>query len=391
MGPSTRKNDFSARAFPIARSHLGALARIVEPARIACSALLCIALIASAAIAQSTRLPDSPQPPGQLPMISSGTAPGNPSRAGSLGQGSAGQVGSTGWIEGQDGRQDSRQGATSSQPATSAIAPSPAEQSNGLNNSVNAPGDLSGWSRNPGARTSAGDYEASQPSPLPLPTAPPHEPSSQLSSRSNASGQPGLNSQATAGLRARTDVTTASHTSPVANGSSSVVTAQFTSSDRSFSDAVEPAAASTSAGAKSSSRPLRPPTESMSTSEKPRSSGTVQMFISVISSLLIVIGLLLGAAWLYRKATPGASSTLPKHVVQVLGRTQLAPRQQLMLLRFGSKLVLVSNLQGEVRTVSEITDPLEVDHLAGMCESAQAGSISDSFRNVLHNIGRSGT
>lgn len=137
-------------------------------------------------------------------------------------------------------------------------------------------------------------------------------------------------------------------------------------------------------------RPLKPPTSTDLASQSKRSGGTMQTLVSVISSLLIVVGLLLGAAWCYRKAAPSISGSLPKQVVQVLGRTALAPRQQLVLVRFGPKLILVSNLQGEVRTISEITDPLEVDRVAGLCESAQSGSISDSFRTVLHNIGRNG-
>ncbi len=135
-------------------------------------------------------------------------------------------------------------------------------------------------------------------------------------------------------------------------------------------------------------RPLKPPSSSDANAPTKRTSSTTQMFISVVSSLLIVIGLLFGAAWFYRKATPNLSNSMPKDVVQVLGRTPLAPRQQLVLVRFGSKLVLVSNLQGEVRTISEITDPLEVDRMAGLCESAQPGSISNSFRSILHNLGR---
>lgn len=137
-------------------------------------------------------------------------------------------------------------------------------------------------------------------------------------------------------------------------------------------------------------RPLKPPTASDPATQEKRSSGTVQMFISVVSSLLIVVGLLLGAAWCYRKATPNLTGGLPKQVLQVLGRMPVAPRQQLILMRFGPKLVLMSNLQGEVRTLSEIIDPLEVDRICGLCESSQAGSISDSFRTVLHNIGRTG-
>jgi flagellar biogenesis protein FliO len=111
------------------------------------------------------------------------------------------------------------------------------------------------------------------------------------------------------------------------------------------------------------------------------------MLLSVGSSLLIVIGLFLGVAWFARKTMNTTFGGLPKQVVSVLGRTPLAPRQQLVLVRFGSKLVLVSMIQGEARTISEITDPLEVDQLAGLCESSQPGSITNSFRSILQQSG----
>ncbi|MEZ6137362.1 MAG: flagellar biosynthetic protein FliO [Pirellulaceae bacterium] len=115
------------------------------------------------------------------------------------------------------------------------------------------------------------------------------------------------------------------------------------------------------------------------------SNSTLRMLFSMGSSLLIVVGLFLGVAWFYRKTMKTSfGGGLPKQVVNVLGRTQIAARQQLVLVRFGSKLVLVSLVQGEARTISEITDPLEVDQLAGVCESSQPGSISASFRSVLN-------
>ncbi len=120
------------------------------------------------------------------------------------------------------------------------------------------------------------------------------------------------------------------------------------------------------------------------TSAEGQAGGLFQTIMSVGSSLLIVVGLFLGVAWCYRRTlSTSISGGLPKHVVNVLGRTPLAARQQLVLVRFGSKLVLVSLVQGEARTISEITDPLEVDRLAGLCESQQPGSISQSFRSVL--------
>ena len=133
------------------------------------------------------------------------------------------------------------------------------------------------------------------------------------------------------------------------------------------------------------SMPLEPPSELKSGEGKGTGGSTVQMFVSIGSSLLIVIGLFLGAAWFYKKTLSAPlGGGIPNQVVKVLGRTPIAARQHLVLVRFGSKLVLVSMIQGEARALSEITDPLEVDQLAGFCESQSAGSASQSFRNILN-------
>jgi flagellar protein FliO/FliZ len=148
-----------------------------------------------------------------------------------------------------------------------------------------------------------------------------------------------------------------------------------------------PSSANPSSGSQGA-MPLKPPTQAASAGLPSQGGSTLRMLVSLGSSLLIVLGLVLGAAWCYRNANPHARSSLPKLAVSVLGRTSVAPRQQLMLIRFGNKLILVNNLQGEMRTLSEIDDPLEVDRLSGLCESDQAGSVSASFRSVLHNLGR---
>ena len=168
-------------------------------------------------------------------------------------------------------------------------------------------------------------------------------------------------------------VVTASATTPVANGPE-------------MSGASEPAFTQTSGGVQHI--PLAPPSK-RATGDKPQASGgTLQMVVSIVSSLLLVVGLFLGVAWCYRK-TLGTSLAggLPKQVVSILGRTSISARQQLVLVRFGSKLLLVSVIQGEARTLGEISDPLEVDQMLGQCESGQPGSISHSFKSLLHSEG----
>lgn len=152
-----------------------------------------------------------------------------------------------------------------------------------------------------------------------------------------------------------------------------------------ISQSLPPTPISGSASAESEPKrtPLSPPSPS-SSEVKTQSGSTLQMLLSVGSSLMMVLGLFLGSVWLYRKSIGSSRATgLPKNVVQILGRTPVATRQQLVLLRFGPKLVLVSMVQGDTRTISEITDPHEVDRLAGLCEGSQPGSISSSFREIL--------
>jgi flagellar biogenesis protein FliO len=177
------------------------------------------------------------------------------------------------------------------------------------------------------------------------------------------------------------------HEHPSSRQPAPVVTAGF-----SDAQSVSPDVVTASLNEKIPAQPQTPllPPKSRSEQTSPKSGGSLSAFLSMGSSLLVVLGLFLGLAWLYRKSVGNtAGGGLPKGVLQVLGRTTLAPRQQLVLLRFGSKLVLVSQLHGETRTISEIADPLEVDQLTGLCESSRPGSVSQSFREILSQGARS--
>ncbi len=116
------------------------------------------------------------------------------------------------------------------------------------------------------------------------------------------------------------------------------------------------------------------------------SGGMISSMISMVVSLAFVIAIFMGLAYLLRSAQPAVTKGLPKDVVEVMGRTTLAPRQQMYVIKFGRKLILVSQQLGQTQTLTEIEDPKEVDHLLGLMESASPTSISNSFRNVFHQI-----
>jgi flagellar biogenesis protein FliO len=108
---------------------------------------------------------------------------------------------------------------------------------------------------------------------------------------------------------------------------------------------------------------------------------------TVGGSLAVVLGVFLLFAWLLRKHLPAASAQLPKEAVEMLGRAPLLGRQQLSLLRVGNKLVLLAvSPLGGAEAITEITDPVEVDRLIGLCQSSRSGSVATSFRQALNEM-----
>jgi flagellar biogenesis protein FliO len=110
------------------------------------------------------------------------------------------------------------------------------------------------------------------------------------------------------------------------------------------------------------------------------------LVVTVGGSLALVLGVFFLIAWAVRRAAPHGLTVLPSEVVEVLGRAPLAGRQQLHLLRCGKKLILVSVTPAGAETLTEITDPEEVDRLAGLCQQARPNSATAAFRQVLRQL-----
>ncbi len=108
--------------------------------------------------------------------------------------------------------------------------------------------------------------------------------------------------------------------------------------------------------------------------------------LTIGSSLAVVLGLFLLVAWAVKRAMPGRSGLLPSEVVEVLGRASLGARQQVHLVRCGSKLLLVSATPGGMETLTEIAEPDEVQRLAALCRQTQPGSTTTAFRQVFQQL-----
>jgi flagellar biogenesis protein FliO len=109
---------------------------------------------------------------------------------------------------------------------------------------------------------------------------------------------------------------------------------------------------------------------------------------TILSALAIVIGIFLLFAWLLRRNGQKTGAALPAEVVSVLGRVLLAPRHVTELLRVGNKLVLVSITPAGAEPITEVSDPVEVDRLVGLCQQYSPHSTTKAFEQVFRQLSR---
>jgi flagellar biogenesis protein FliO len=109
--------------------------------------------------------------------------------------------------------------------------------------------------------------------------------------------------------------------------------------------------------------------------------------LTTLGSLALVLCLFFAAAYVLRRGTPHAISGLPGEVVEILGRAPLPGRHQMHLVRCGHKLLLVAISATGADTLTEITDPAEVDRLCGLCRQNHPHSATTTFRPTLGYCG----
>lgn len=147
-------------------------------------------------------------------------------------------------------------------------------------------------------------------------------------------------------------------------------------------------------GSKESSSALSQPLKLRSAEDPTASESAAQAIdptssmITVGTSLAVVLGLFFVLTYFIRRNLPKGVQPAPGEVLEVLGRAPLPGKQQLQVVRFGSKLVLLSVTNDGVEAVSEITDPDEVQQLTALCRRETPGSSAHAFHEILSQMGR---
>jgi flagellar biogenesis protein FliO len=123
------------------------------------------------------------------------------------------------------------------------------------------------------------------------------------------------------------------------------------------------------------------PADSAGSLTKSRATTPTTSIWGTVAALAVVIGGLAIAGRYLRKHGPAALRALPHEAVEPLGQRLLSRGVSVHLLRCGTRVLIVGVGPDGARTLSEITDPAEVDLLTGACR--RRDSERPSFARAL--------
>jgi flagellar biogenesis protein FliO len=103
----------------------------------------------------------------------------------------------------------------------------------------------------------------------------------------------------------------------------------------------------------------------------------------VTLALGAVVSLILFFRWGARRFMPGGVTSGHSRAVQVISRTIVSPKQQLMLVKVGRRLVLVANSAAGMNAICEIRDEQEVADLLGQVSADQGDSVTRAFGSLF--------
>lgn len=103
----------------------------------------------------------------------------------------------------------------------------------------------------------------------------------------------------------------------------------------------------------------------------------------VLAALGIVIGLIFVLRWFGRFFFPAAVGRGKNRAIEVISRSPLSPKQQVMLLRVGRRLIVVADSGSQMNPLCEITDPDEVAALVGQLQGERSSTPTRAFGSMF--------
>jgi flagellar biogenesis protein FliO len=117
------------------------------------------------------------------------------------------------------------------------------------------------------------------------------------------------------------------------------------------------------------------------------SGGDGNWFLQTLAALGVVIGLIFLTRWGWMKMSGQASAnTTGSRTVEVLSRTAVAPKNHVLLLRVGQRVLVVGDSAQGLRTLTELDDPDEVAEVLTEVSAQQEHSVTNNFRQMMSRV-----
>jgi flagellar biogenesis protein FliO len=106
-------------------------------------------------------------------------------------------------------------------------------------------------------------------------------------------------------------------------------------------------------------------------------------FPRVLAALGIVIGLILVLRWCGRIFFPGVTGRPANRAIEVISRSPVSPKQQVLLIRVGRRLLVVADTGSRMNALCEINDPDEIASLVGQLREEKSSVTSRPFGAIF--------
>lgn len=107
----------------------------------------------------------------------------------------------------------------------------------------------------------------------------------------------------------------------------------------------------------------------------------------MLLSLGLVVAVILALRWGGVRVFGGAGAVKTSQVMQVVSRSIISPKQQLILVQVGRRLVMVGNSGAQLTPLAEITDADEVAELLGQARRDKNDTIGKTFGSWMRKAG----
>lgn len=104
-----------------------------------------------------------------------------------------------------------------------------------------------------------------------------------------------------------------------------------------------------------------------------------------IGSLLIVLALIIGGSWLFRRFAGTSEQRFSAAGVEVISRSAISPKQSLCLVKLGPRLLLLGLSPNHMAALHDIDDPEEIAEILGRLEKQKKSSISNTFGRLFRS------